>query len=94
MRFVGESSCSDGVVTCYLDHKPAGTIPCYGERQRGGMEDGEMLLAIPPGRLEAALEGVRSWQHLGNSYPVIPLGSQCDPMAQPAVNVYCIPDNN
>lgn len=61
MRFVGESSCSDGIVTCYLEERPAGTIPCYGERQRGGMEDGEMVLAIPPARLEKALEGIRSW---------------------------------
>lgn len=88
MRFVGESSCSDGVVTCYLDKKPAGTIPCYGERQRGGVEDGEIVLAMLPESLGPALEGIRSWQELGNSYPVIPLGSQCDPMSEPAVNVY------
>ena len=87
MRFVGESSCSDGIVTCFLTGKPAGTIPCFGELQRAGRED-EVILAIPPRKLASVLEGVKSWQSLGNSYPVTPFGAQCSPLSMPAVNVY------
>ena len=30
---VGETSCSDAIARCYLNQKPALTIPCYGERR-------------------------------------------------------------
>ena len=86
--FVGESSCSDAYITCYRTGKPAGSIPCMGERQRGGAEDNEMILCVPPQRLEAALEGVQAWNRVGCGYPVLPFGTQCDPATPAAVNVY------
>lgn len=88
MRFVGESSCSDGFIECYLTGKPAGTIPCMGERQRGGCDDSEMLLCVPPAMVFSALEGIKAWNHVGTAYPVLPFGTQCDPSTPAAINVY------
>ncbi len=88
MRFVGESSCSDGFIECYLTGKPAGTVPCMGERQRGGCDDSEMLLCVPPALVPSALEGIKAWNHVGTAYPVLPFGTQCDPSTPAAVNVY------
>lgn len=88
MRFVGESSCSDAYITCYITGKPAGTIPCMGERQRGGAEDNEMVLCIPPSQAADAVRGITAWNDVGNRYPVLPFGTQCDPATPAAVNVY------
>lgn len=88
MRFVGESSCSDAFVECFLSGRPTGSLPCMGERQRGGAEDNEMVIVLPPDRISAALEGVIAWNNVGTSYPVLPFGTQCDPTSPAAVNVY------
>jgi len=51
---VGESSCSDAIARCYLQRKPALSIPCYGERRYGHAQDDEMVMAIPVEMMDKA----------------------------------------
>lgn len=68
--FLGEGACADGLAQCYVSGKPALAIPCFGERRYGGVEEDELLLALPPGMMEKAVEGVqRLWQK-GLRYPI------------------------
>jgi len=75
---VGESSCSDAIARCYLTGKPSLTIPCYGERRYGHAQDDELVMAVPAGMMEKALEGMESLYRRGIRYPISYAGAEQD----------------
>jgi uncharacterized protein (DUF169 family) len=79
--FVGESSCSDFIGECYFSQKPSLTIPCYGERRFGNVQEEELVMAIPPQTIDKILIGLESTQKTGIRYPIPFYGCQVDPSA-------------
>ena len=77
--FIGEGSCADGLAQCYTSGKPALAIPCMGERAFGTVTDDELVLALPPGMMAKAVEGLQALKGRGIGYPVMYLGPMCDP---------------
>ncbi|MFH1491144.1 MAG: dephospho-CoA kinase [Pseudomonadota bacterium] len=75
---VGESSCSDAIVRCYLDGKPSLTIPCYGERRYGHAQDEDLVMAVPVGMMEKALRGMEALYRRGIRYPISYAGVEGD----------------
>lgn len=75
----GEGACSDSMVQCFNSGEPAVAIPCYGERRYGGVQDDEMVIAVPPKILEKVVVGLRGLSAASLRYPIPPYGSQCDP---------------
>ena len=75
---VGESSCSDAIVRCYLTGKPSLTIPCYGERRYGHAQDEDMVMAVPAGLMEKALRGMETLYRRGIRYPISFAGAEQD----------------
>lgn len=79
--FIGEGSCSDSLAQCYVTGKPALSIPCYGERSFGAVEDDELVLAVPPGMMDKAIDGLRTLKERRRGYPLAYLGPASDPAA-------------
>jgi uncharacterized protein (DUF169 family) len=79
--FIGEGSCADGLAQCYTTGKPALAIPCMGERAFGAVTEDEMLMALPPGMMAKAVEGLQALRKRGVGYPIMYLGPLCDPSA-------------
>ena len=77
--FIGEGSCADGLAQCYTTGKPALAIPCMGERAFGAVTEDEMVMALPPGMMAKAVEGLQALKARGIGYPVAYLGPLCDP---------------
>jgi uncharacterized protein (DUF169 family) len=77
--FIGEGSCADGLAQCYTTGKPALAIPCMGERAFGAVTDDEMVMALPPGMMAKAVEGLQALKARGIGYPIKYLGPMCDP---------------
>jgi uncharacterized protein (DUF169 family) len=77
--FIGEGSCADGLAQCYTTGKPALAIPCLGERSFGAVTEDEMVMALPPGMMAKAVEGLQALKARGIGYPVMYLGPLCDP---------------
>src|SRR4030042_730558 len=77
--FIGEGACADGLAQCYTTGKPALAIPCMGERAFGTVTEDEMLMALPPGMMAKAVEGLQALKGRGIGYPVMYLGPLCDP---------------
>ena len=77
--FIGEGSCADGLAQCYTSGKPALAIPCLGERAFGAVTEDEMVMALPPGMMAKAVEGLQALKERGIGYPVAYLGPLCDP---------------
>ena len=75
---VGESSCSDAIARCYLTGKPSLTIPCYGERRYGHAQDDELVMGIPAGMMEKALDGLEVLYKRGIRYPISHSGAETD----------------
>ncbi|MGQ9860179.1 MAG: dephospho-CoA kinase [Thermodesulfobacteriota bacterium] len=75
---VGESSCSDAIARCYLTGKPSLSIPCYGERRYGHAQDDELVMGIPSGLMEKALEGLEALYRRGIRYPISYAGAERD----------------
>jgi dephospho-CoA kinase len=75
---VGESSCSDVIAKCYLQGKPALSIPCYGERRYGHAQDDELAMALPAGMMEKALRGLEALYKRGIRYPISYAGAEMD----------------
>ena len=75
---VGESSCADAIVRCYLDQKPSLTIPCFGERRYGHAQDDELVMAIPPNALDKAIRGMEVLYQRGIRYPICFAGADTD----------------
>ena len=80
MKFycVGESSCSDAIARCYLEGKPALSIPCYGERRYGHAQDDELVMAIPVEMMDKALNGMEALYRRGIRYPISYAGAETD----------------
>ena len=77
--FIGEGACADGLAQCYTTGKPALAIPCMGERAFGAVTEDELVMALPPGMMAKAVEGLKSLKSRGIGYPVAYLGPFCDP---------------
>lgn len=80
LRFscIGESSCVDSVIECYLSNKPALGLPCYGERIFGSIQDDELAMAIPPSQLGKTVEGLKELSARGIKYPIFSFGARYD----------------
>ncbi|MEE9202175.1 MAG: DUF169 domain-containing protein, partial [Dehalococcoidia bacterium] len=79
--FIGEGACADSLAQCFVTGKPSLTIPCFGERRFGEVLDEELVLALPPGMVEQALEGMRELAGVGLRYPIPIHGAEHDPSA-------------
>jgi len=77
--FIGEGSCADGLAQCYTTGKLALAIPCMGERAFGAVTEDELVMALPPGMMAKAVEGLKSLKSRGIGYPIAYLGPLCDP---------------
>jgi dephospho-CoA kinase len=75
---VGETSCADAIARCYLNRKPALSIPCYGERRYGHAQDDELVMAIPADMIGKALNGMEALYRRGIRYPVSYAGAESD----------------
>jgi uncharacterized protein (DUF169 family) len=75
---VGESSCADAIARCYLNGKPFLSIPCYGERRYGHAQDDELVMAVPSGMMEKALNGMEALYNRGIRYPISHAGAELD----------------
>ena len=75
---VGETSCSDAIARCYLNRKPALSIPCYGERRYGHAQDDELVMAIPVEMMDKALSGMEALYRRGIRYPISYAGAETD----------------
>jgi len=75
----GESSCADVIAQCYLSKKPSLSIPCYGERRFGHVQDDELVIAMAPESLEKIAEGLEKLSEKGIRYPIPFFGVQTDP---------------
>ena len=76
--FTGESACSDSIARCLATGEASLTVPCFGERRFGHVQDDELLLAISPGMLEGLVEGLRALRRRGVVYPIPFAGPQLD----------------
>lgn len=79
MTIVGESACSDSWGRALATGETSISIPCYAERRYGGVQDDEMLLAMPPDEFARGIEGVEGIGRVGLRYPIPPYGSHMDP---------------
>ena len=77
--FIGEGACADGLAQCYTTGKPALAIPCMGERAFGAVTEDELVMALPPGMMAKAVEGLKTLKSRGIGYPIAYLGPLCDP---------------
>jgi dephospho-CoA kinase len=75
---VGETSCADAIARCYLNRKPALSIPCYGERRYGHAQDDELVMAIPVEMMDKALRGMEALYRRGIRYPISYAGAEAD----------------
>jgi dephospho-CoA kinase len=75
---VGETSCADAIVRCYLSGKPSMTIPCYGERRYGHAQDEDLVMALPADMTEKALRGMEALYRRGIRYPISYAGAELD----------------
>lgn len=76
---VGESACADSWGRALRTGEPSVSIPCFAERRFGGVQDDELLMAIPPRYLPKLLDGLDKLSRNGLRYPIPPLGIQADP---------------
>lgn len=76
---VGESACADSWGRALKTGEPSLSIPCFAERRFGGVQDNELLMAIPPAYLPKAIDGMAKLSRNGLRYPIAPLGIQADP---------------
>jgi uncharacterized protein (DUF169 family) len=73
---VGESSCSDAIVRCYVTSKPSLGIPPYAERRYGHAQDDEMVMALPVTSVDKVLRGLKGIYKGGIRYPIPCWGAQ------------------
>ena len=78
---VGESACADSWGRALSTGEPSLSIPCYAERRYGGVADDELLMALSPGHLLQALDGMEALGRNGFRYPIPPYGIQTDARA-------------
>ena len=75
---VGESSCADSWGRALKTREPSLSIPCFAERRYGGVQDDELLMAIPPDYLPKVIAGLHSLSKNGLRYPIPPYGVNND----------------
>lgn len=75
---VGESACSDSWGRALKTGEPSLSIPCFPERRYGGVQDDEMLMALPIDHLERAIAGMTALAKNGLRYPIPQYGIQQD----------------
>ncbi len=75
---VGETACADSWGRALATGEPSLSLPCYAERRYGGVPDDEMLMALPPNYLDAAITGMTALAANGLRYPIAPYGIQSD----------------
>ena len=78
---VGESACADSWGRALSTGEPSLSIPCFPERRYGGVQDDELLMALPPHHLVKAIEGMKAIAKNGFRYPIPPYGVQMDARA-------------
>ena len=78
--FIGEGACTDSIAQCFVSGKPALAIPCYGERAMGQVPDDEIVIALPPGEIDRAIEGMRLLKKVGFIYPTVNIGGITNPL--------------
>jgi uncharacterized protein (DUF169 family) len=62
--------CSNTIAATYLEKRPCLALPCYGARRRGLCTDSEMIVGLPPEKLEEVVEGVLRTCERGRAYPI------------------------
>ena len=77
---VGESACADSWGNALRTGEPSLSIPCYAERKFGGVQDDEMLMAIPPSYLPGVVAGLEALSRNGLRYPIPSHGIQKSPL--------------
>lgn len=77
---VGESACADSWGKALATGEPSMSVPCYAERSFGGVQDDEMLIALPPSFLPKTIEGLRALVKTGFRYPIYPIGIEKSPL--------------
>jgi uncharacterized protein (DUF169 family) len=77
---VGESACADSWGNALKTGEPSVSIPCYAERKFGGVQDDEMLIALPPSFLPKVVEGLAALSKNGLRYPIPNHGIQKSPL--------------
>ena len=75
---VGESACADSWGRALTKREPSLSIPCFAERRYGGVQDDEMLMALPPNMLAKAIAGMEALAKNGFRYPFPQYGIQQD----------------
>jgi uncharacterized protein (DUF169 family) len=90
--FIGEGSCADGLAQCYTSGKPALAIPCLGEREFGTVTEDELVMALPPGMMAKAVEGLQALKARGIAYPIKYIGPSCDPSVPSVILTRIYPD--
>lgn len=75
---VGESACADSWGRALATGEPSLSIPCFAERRYGGVQDDELLMAIPPKFLPKIIVGLEALSRNGLRYPIPPYGVNND----------------
>ena len=75
---VGETACADSWGRALKTGEPSLSLPCFAERRYGGVPDEELLMALSPGHLAKAIEGMKALAKNGLRYPIAPYGIQSD----------------
>jgi uncharacterized protein (DUF169 family) len=83
---VGESACADSWGRALKTREPSLSIPCFAERRYGGVQDDEMLMALPPEALGGAIAGMEQLAKNGFRYPFAQYGIQQDVRSGMAVS--------
>ena len=68
--FEGRAVCADIIVTTMQTGEAQVILPCSGDRIFGQTQDHEMAFAIPWGRMEEIVEGLRGTHNGGIRYPI------------------------
>ena len=77
---VGESACADSWGRALSTGEPSISIPCYAERKFGGVQDDELLIALPPSYLPKLVAGLAQLSKNGLRYPIPNHGIQKAPL--------------
>jgi uncharacterized protein (DUF169 family) len=81
---VGESACADSWGRALKTGELSVSIPCYAERKFGGVQDDELLVALPPSDLPKIIAGLEALSRNGLRYPIPNHGIQLSPAASMA----------
>jgi uncharacterized protein (DUF169 family) len=81
---VGESACADSWGNALRTGEPSLSIPCYAERKFGGVQDDELLIALPPSFLPKIVEGLAALSKNGLRYPIPNHGLDKSPLGSMA----------